>query len=57
MLSIDPLQSRHFFQIRDSITGEGIGGATVHVRNITRMDKYGRMDSDITHDVTSGKNS
>merc|ERR1711884_622842 len=39
--------------IRDSITGEGIGGATVHVRNITRMDKYGRMDSDITHDVTS----
>jgi len=39
--------------IRDSITGEGIGGATVHVRNITRMEKYGRMDSDITHDVTS----
>merc|ERR1719322_1439064 len=39
--------------IRDSITGEGIGGATVHIRNITRMDKYGRMDSDITHDVTS----
>ena len=41
--------------IRDSLTGEGIAGATVHVRNISRIDRFGRMESDITHDVTSGK--
>jgi len=39
--------------VRDSLTGEGIAGATVHVRNISRIDKFGRMESDITHDVTS----
>ena len=41
--------------MRDSLTGDGIAAATVHVRNISRLDKYGRMQSDITHDVTSGK--
>merc|ERR1719284_803043 len=39
--------------VRDSLPGEGIAGATVHVRNISRIDKSGRMKSDITHDVTS----
>merc|ERR1712176_485751 len=39
--------------VRDSLTGDGIGAATVHVRNISRLDKYGRMQSDITHDITS----
>merc|ERR1712012_530364 len=39
--------------VRDSLTGDGIAAATVHVRNISRLDKYGRMQSDITHDVTS----
>merc|ERR1719471_1677774 len=39
--------------VSDSLTGDGIAAATVHVRNISRLDKYGRMQSDITHDVTS----
>ena len=43
--------------VRDSLTGDGIGAATVHVRNISRLDKYGRMQSDITHDITSGKST
>merc|ERR1712227_1045067 len=32
---------------------EGIAGATVHVRNITRVDRYGHMDNDIGHDIKS----
>jgi len=39
--------------VRDSLTGEGIAGATVHVRNITRVDRYGHMDNDIGHDIKS----
>merc|ERR1712066_1122570 len=39
--------------IRDSLTGEGIAGATVHARNISRVDKYGHMNADIGHDVKS----
>merc|ERR1719410_528957 len=39
--------------IRDSLTGEGIAGATVHTRNITRVDRYGHMDADIGHDIKS----
>ena len=42
-------------QVRDSLTGEGITGATVHVRNITRVDRYGHMDNDIGHDIKSGE--
>ena len=42
-------------QVRDSLTGEGIAGATVHVRNITRVDRYGHMDNDIGHDIKSGE--
>merc|ERR1719373_1494049 len=39
--------------VRDSLTGDGIAAATVHVRNISRLDKYGRIQSDITQDLTS----
>merc|ERR1712137_940746 len=39
--------------IRDSLTGEGIAGATVHTRNITRVDRFGHMDADIGHDIKS----
>merc|ERR1711988_377054 len=39
--------------VRDGKTGEGIAGATVHVRNITRVDRHVRMEADINHDVTS----
>merc|ERR1711971_62002 len=39
--------------VRDSLTGEGIAGATVHVRDIPRVDRYGHMDNDIGHDIKS----
>ena len=42
-------------QVRDGKTGEGIAGATVHVRNITRVDRHVRMEADINHDVTSAR--
>ena len=42
-------------QVRDSLTGEGIAGATVHARNITRVDRFGHMDADIGHDIKSGE--
>jgi len=41
--------------IRDAMTGLGVGGAEVHVRNITRTDRFTRKDSDIKHDVTSAR--
>jgi len=41
--------------VRDGKTGEGIAGATVHVRNITRVDRHVRMEADINHDVTSAR--
>merc|ERR1712241_820143 len=41
--------------VRDGKTGEGIAGATVHVRNITRVDRHVRMQADINHDVTSAR--
>jgi len=39
--------------IRDADTGHGLGGAEIHVRNITRINRFNRMDADIKHDVTS----
>merc|ERR550532_1903900 len=39
--------------IRDAATGHGIAGAEIHVRNITRINRFNRMDADIKHDVTS----
>jgi len=39
--------------IRDAATGHGLGGAEIHVRNITRINRFNRMDADIKHDVTS----
>ena len=33
--------------VRDSVTGEGLGGATVHVRNISRTDRHARVEADI----------
>ena len=42
-------------QVRDGTTVEGIAGATVHVRNITRVDRHTRMEADINHDVTSAR--
>merc|ERR1711936_720980 len=40
-------------RVRDSQTGEGIPGATIHVRNITRVERHARMEADIQHDVTT----
>ena len=36
------------------MTGLGVGGAEIHARNITRTDRFNRMNADIKHDVTSG---
>merc|ERR1711981_504046 len=41
--------------VRDAKTGEGIAGARVHVRNITRVERHVRMEADINHDVTSAR--
>lgn len=41
--------------IRHAVTGNGIPGAAVHVRNVTRTAKYTRRDDDIDHDVTSAR--
>merc|ERR1711874_848841 len=41
--------------VRDANTGEGIAGARVHVRNITRVERHVRMEADINHDVTSAR--
>merc|ERR1711988_1961019 len=38
--------------IRDANSGEGIAGATIHVRNISRVDRHTRMEADINHDIT-----
>jgi len=39
--------------IRDAQTGHGLAQAEIHVRNITRFNRFNRMDADIKHDVTS----
>merc|ERR1719410_3271142 len=39
--------------VRDGVTGEGLGGASVHVRNISRTDRHARGEADIRHDVTT----
>jgi len=41
--------------IRDAMTGLGVGGAEIHARNITRTDRFNRMNADIKHDVTSAR--
>merc|ERR1711994_1093320 len=41
--------------VRDAATGEGLQGASVHIRNITREDRFTRRNSDIDHDVTSAR--
>merc|ERR1711983_292101 len=41
--------------VRDAATGEGQKGARVHIRNITREDRFTRRNSDIDHDVTSAR--
>eukprot|EP00092_Neocalanus_flemingeri_P035502 GFUD01038635.1.p1 GENE.GFUD01038635.1~~GFUD01038635.1.p1 ORF type:complete len:478 (+),score=118.25 GFUD01038635.1:214-1647(+) len=41
--------------IRDAVTGLGLVGAEIHARNITRTDRFNRMDADIKHDVTSAR--
>jgi len=41
--------------IRDAATGRGVGGAEIHARNITRTNRFNRMDADIKHDVTSAR--
>merc|ERR1712098_171269 len=41
--------------ITDAATGKGIPGALVHVRNITRSDRFARRNDDIDHDVTSAR--
>ena len=33
--------------VRDGVTGEGLGGASVHVRNISRTDRHARVEADI----------
>merc|ERR1719411_560201 len=39
--------------VRDATTGQAISEATVHVRNITRLDRHTRMNADIKHDITT----
>lgn len=39
--------------VRDATTGQAIPAATVHVRNITRLDRHSRMNADIKHDITT----
>merc|ERR1719491_1434340 len=39
--------------VRDAVTGSGLAGATVHVRNITRTTRTTRRSDDINHDITS----
>ena len=39
--------------VRDGQTGKGIAGATIHVRNITRVERFTRKEAEINHDVTS----
>merc|ERR1719245_892219 len=39
--------------VTDAATGKGIPGALVHVRNITRSDRFARRNDDIDHDITS----
>merc|ERR1712108_75297 len=41
--------------VRDAATGEGLQGARLHIRNITREDRFTRRNSDIDHDVTSAR--
>ena len=41
--------------VRDANTGEGIAGAKVHVRNITRVERHVRMEAEINHDVTTAR--
>merc|ERR1712211_153338 len=41
--------------VRDAATGEGLQGARVHLRNITREGRFSRRNSDIDHDVTSAR--
>merc|ERR1719382_319769 len=41
--------------VRDAATGEGLQGARLHVRNITREERFTRRNSDIDHDVTSAR--
>merc|ERR550517_1814854 len=41
--------------VRDAATGEGLQGASVHIRNITREDRFTRRNSDIDHDVASAR--
>merc|ERR1712038_1492927 len=39
--------------VTDAETGSGIAHALIQVKNITRISKFGRMNADIAHDVTS----
>ena len=41
--------------VLDSNSGKGIPNALVQVKNITRISKGSRMNVDIDHDITSGK--
>ena len=41
--------------VRDAFTGHGIPNALVHVKNITRVNRYQRRQADIDHDITSGE--
>merc|ERR1712226_301131 len=36
-------------------TGEGLAGARVHVRNITRVERHVRMEAEINQDVTTAR--
>ena len=41
--------------VLDSNSGKGIPNALVQVKNITRISKGSRMNVDIDHDITSGR--
>ena len=39
--------------VKDATTGAGISNAVVQVRNITRLSRFQRRDTDIDHDILS----
>ena len=41
--------------VRDALSGEPIPNAVIQVKNITRVAKATRRNSDIDHDITSGE--
>ena len=41
--------------VRDAVLGEGIPGATIMVKNITKVNDTFSRNDDILHDISTGK--